>query len=51
MARDIDYELARQRFKALTSNGRRVEITSKNGTFFTSDGRIYDRDWETDAKN
>lgn len=44
MTRKYEFELAKQRFKALTSNGRRVEIASKNGSFFTPDGRVYVRD-------
>ena len=43
MARDIRFELAKQRLQALTSNGEKMEITTYQGDMFTSDGRVYVR--------
>lgn len=44
MAQDVQFELAKQRFRALTSNGEKMEVAKFNGNMFTSDGRVYVRE-------
>lgn len=44
MPSNLEFNLAQKRFKALTSNGRKMEIASLNGNLFTSDGRVYVRE-------
>ena len=44
MPNSLARQLSHTRFKALTSNGKKMEVAAFNGRLFTSDGRAYVRE-------